>query len=81
MKSIRKRHPKRERSVSVEQIQIRHRIGHRKQDQRLIYIGDLRTDEKVLPRQDLLYNTGKISVYRSGTVVDTYSISFKRVVG
>ena len=26
-------------------------------------------------------NTGKISVYRSGTVVDTYSISFKRVVG
>lgn len=24
-------------------------------------------------------NTGKISVYRSGTVIDTYSISFKRV--
>lgn len=26
-------------------------------------------------------NTGKISVYRSGTVIDTYSISFKRVAG
>ncbi len=26
-------------------------------------------------------NTGKISVYRSGTVVDTYSISFKRIPG